>query len=455
VRAPRDCYNDAVFPRSVTKPVPAEYSVREQRAWYVYDWANSAFAVSVVAMFYGPYLTAIAKAGAGPDGFIRPFGIAIDARSFWSYMVSLSVALQVLVLPITGAIADYGRRKKECLAGTAYVGSAATIAMFFLKDGNYMLGGALFLIANIAFGASLVVYNSFLPEIAPPDQRDAVSSKGWAVGYAGGGVLLALNILLYSRAASFGIDEALAVRISLCSAGVWWAVFTIPTLIGVHNRGPARAIPPGKTAIGAAIGQLAHTIRDIRRYPQTLRFLLAYLLYNDAIQTVLSLATQFGSDELKIPISQLTILILMVQFVAMGGALGFDWLAARTSAKKAIAVSLIIWVFVPAYIYAFVHTAAEFFAMGALVAIVMGGSQALSRSLFAQFIPKGSEAEYFGVYEISDKGTSWLCPILFGLALQFTGSYRTALLSLIVFFVAGLLMLFTVDVAKGQRDVVG
>jgi UMF1 family MFS transporter len=430
-------------------------SDREKRGWYLYDWANSAFATTVVALFLGPYLTALAKSATGPDGFIHPFGIRVDPRSFWSYVVGISVAAQVVILPVAGAIADYGRRKKEALAATAYLGAVATSAMFFLKGSDYLLGGALFVLANVTFGASVVIYNSFLPEIAAPDERDAVSSKGWAIGYLGGGLLLALNLLLYLGAARIGISEGLAVRISLSSAGVWWAIFTIPTLLALRNRGEPKPIPPKQNAIGTAVRQLAGTARDMRRYPETLTFLIAYLLYNDAIQAVLALATQFGSDELKIPVSQLTLAILMVQFVGFFGAIGFNWLAAAINAKQSVIVSLAIWTSVLVYIYLAVKTTLDFFIVAAIVAIVMGGSQALSRSLYAQLVPKGKEAEYFGIYEISDKGTSWLCPILFGLALQFTGSYRVAMLSLIIFFAAGLLVLVRVDMAKGERDVLG
>jgi len=429
------------------------YSLREQRGWYLYDWANSAFFTTVVALFLGPYLTSLAKAAADAQGYVHPLGLNIDARSYWSYMVSLSVGLQVLVLPLAGAIADFGRRKKECLAAAAYVGSAATVLMFFLQGANYLWGGLLFLIANVSMGASVVVYNSFLPEIAPPEDRDNVSSKGWAIGYAGGGLLLALNLLLYTRAESFGITEAMAVRISLASAGAWCALFTIPTLLALRNRGPARPLPPGQSLLGAGARQLRHTVADIRRFPETLRFLIGYLLYNDAIQAVLSLATQFGNDELKIPLSQLTLAFLMSQFVGIAGALAFNALAVRMGAKRAIAVSLVIWTGVLIYVYGFVHTTGEFFVAVAWVAVAMGGSQALSRSLFAQFIPTGKEAEYFGVYEITDKGTSWLCTLMFGLVLQFTRSYRTAILSLILFFAAGLIVLVRVNVEKGERDV--
>ncbi|MBV8844413.1 MAG: MFS transporter [Bryobacterales bacterium] len=429
-------------------------SDREKRGWYLYDWANSAFATTVIALFLGPYLTVLAKAAADPSGYIHPLGIRIDPRSFWSYMVGLSVAAQVVVLPVAGAIADYGRRKKEALAATAYLGATATMAMFFLQGRDYLSGGLLFLIANVTFGASVVVYNSFLPEIATPEERDAVSSKGWAIGYLGGGLLLALNLLLYLGAPKIGIGEGLAVRISLCSAGVWWAIFTVPTLLALRNRGERRPLPPTTLSmVKTAVRQLTHTLADMRRYPVTLTFLIAYLLYNDAIQAVLALATQFGSDELKIPVSQLTLAILMVQFVGFFGAIGFNWIAAAISAKRAVVLSLVIWTSVLVYIYLAVKTTRDFFIVAAIVAIVMGGSQALSRSIYAQLVPKGREAAYFGIYEISDKGTSWLCPILFGLALQFTGSYRVAMLSLIVFFGAGLLVLLRVDMAKGQRDV--
>jgi UMF1 family MFS transporter len=430
-----------------------EYSKREQRGWYLYDWANSPYFTSVLAVFLGPYLTTLAKAAADAKGFIYPFGIPVDARSLYPYLISISVGCQVLFLPMVGAIADYGHRKKELLGLTAFLGAAATTAMFFIHGTNYMLGAALLIVSNVSFGASIVVYNSFLPEIAPPEQRDAVSSRGWALGYAGGGVLLALNLLLLARADGLGIDEGMAVRISLASAGVWCVVFTTPVLLALRNRAPARTPPPGQNRVAIAFRQLAHTLRDTRRYPQTLLFLIAYMIYNDAIQTVLAVAGQFGSDGLKLPISQLTTAILMAQFVGIFGAVGFSRLAARIGAKTAVVASLAMWVAILIYIYAFVFNAVQFFLVTAAVAIVMGGSQALSRSLFAQLVPQGKEAEYFSIYEISDKGTSWLGPAFYGLALQWTGSYRAAILSLIVFFVAGLAFLSRVNMKKGVRDV--
>jgi MFS transporter, UMF1 family len=431
----------------------SDYSAREQHGWYMYDFAQSAFSTTCITLFLGPYLTALAKAAADAHGMVHPLRLDVDARSYWSYLISLSVILQVLFLPMLGAVADYSRRKKEMLGLVAYIGAGATIAMFLLQGNRYLMGGMLFLIANVSFGAGVTIYNSFLPEIAPHEDRDAVSSKGWGMGYVGGGTLLALNLLLYLNASRIGMSDSMAVRISLCSAGAWWALFTIPPLIRLRNRGPAHVLAAGQNAVATVVRQLAHTIGQMRRYPQTMRFVIAFLLYNDAIQTVIALASQFGNDELKIPISQLTLAILMVQFVAFFGAMGFNALARIITAKRAVAVSLAIWSATLIYIYLEVRTTLQFFIMAAVVALVLGGSQALSRSLYAQLIPKFKEAEYYSLYEVTDKGTSWLCPLFFGLALQFTKSYRIAILSLIIFFLAGLFVLLGVDVERGERDV--
>jgi MFS transporter, UMF1 family len=434
-------------------PPHVAYSRREQRGWYFYDWANSAFYTTVVTVFFGPYVTTVlARNAADAAGFIHPLGINIAVRAYWGYLVSAAVILQVLLLPLAGALADYSHRKKQLLALFAYAGAGATIAMFFLEGSAYVAAGLLFLLANTAFGASVVIYNSFLPEIAPPEERDSVSSKGWGIGYIGGGLLLALNLLMYVKPAALGLNEQLAVRLSLASAGVWWAAFTLIPLRTLRNRTPARRLAHGESAVRASLRQLAGTLRDIRSYPQTLRFLIAYLLYNDGIQTVIALATQFGHDELKIAMGPLALAILMVQFVAFFGSIAFNWIAQAISAKRAVILSLVIWTGVVLAMYSWVRTTAQYFAMAAVVALVLGGSQALSRSLFSQMIPKGREGEYFSLYEISDKGTSWLCPLLFGLALQFTKSYRLAILSLIIFFVLGLLILARVDVRRAAVE---
>ena len=429
---------------------------REQVGWYVYDWANSAFYTTVVTVFLGPYLTGIAKAAAESLGegntFVYPLGIKVFYGSFFPYVVALSVGLQMVFLPILGAIADYSHRKKQMLALFAYVGSFATVGLYFLQGTNYLLGGGLFVLANLSYGASIVFYNSFLPDIASAEERDHVSSVGWAIGYLGGGLLLALNLYLFSKAESFGLTSGQAVRISLASSGAWWAAFTLIPLATLKNRRPVKEPPAEQHFIATGFKQLVHTIRTARQYPQTLLFLIAYLLYNDAIQAVIALASVFGSEELKLEQSTLVQVILMVQFAAFFGALLFNWVAKVTGSKRAIMVSLVIWTGVLVYAYALLQTKLQFFILGAVIAVVLGGSQALSRSVYSLMIPKGQEAEYFSLYEVSDKGTSWLAPLMFGLALQITGNYRVAILSLVVFFIAGLALLSRVNVRKAAIE---
>jgi len=425
---------------------------REQIGWYFYDWANSAFATTVVTVFLGPYLTTVAKAAADSDGFVYPLGIKVNAGSFFPYIVSLSVLFQVAFLPFMGAIADYSHRKKQMLALFAYLGAFITMGMYFLQGTNYLLGGMLFIIANLCFGVSIVFYNAFLPEISTPDERDSVSSMGWAVGYLGDGILLALNLLLFFKADALGLTTEQAVRINLASAGMWWAVFTLIPLATLKRRQPIKSLPHGETYLSAGFKQLRKTLGKARAYPQTLIFLVAYLIYNDGIQTVITLSSQFGQEELGLPVSTLTVVILMVQFVAFFGAILFNYVSKAVGGKRAIIISLLIWSGALIYAYGFLRTTLHFFILAAVIALVLGGSQALSRSVFSLMIPKGQEAEYFGLYEVSDKGTSWLGPLLFGLALQFTGSYRIALLSLVIFFIVGLMLLIGVNIRKAAIE---
>ncbi len=425
---------------------------REQRGWYFYDWANSAFSTTVVTVFLGPYLTTITKAAADAQGFVYPLGIKVNAGSFFPYIVSLSVLLQVIFLPVLGAIADYSHRKRQMMALFAYLGALTTMGMYFLQGTRYLLGGLLFLIANLSFGASVVFYNAFLPEIARPEERDSVSSLGWALGYLGGGLLLLMNLVLVSKAGAFGLETGQAVRISLASAGVWWAIFTIIPLVALKSRQPVRSLPPHASYLTIGFRQLRSTLSQASNYPQTMLFLAAYLLYNDGIQAVITLSSQFGQEELGLPISTLTTVILMVQFVAFFGSILFNYIAKGVGARNAIMVSLVIWTGTLVYAYGFLQTESQFFILAAVIAIVLGGSQALSRSVYSMMIPKGREAEYFSLYEISERGTSWLGPLLFGLSLQFTGSYRIAIGSLVIFFIAGLVLLTRVDVRKAAAE---
>jgi UMF1 family MFS transporter len=436
------------------RPVPSS-DRRERVGWYFYDWANSAFPTTVVTVFLGPYLTSIAENAAGCDPqagcqgrTVSLLGFAIAPGSLFPYLVSLSVFLTVFVLPVVGAIADRSPRKKELLALFAYLGAGATMAMLFLTGDRFALGAVLFIVANVSFGASVVVYNSFLPQIAGPNERDSVSSIGWAVGYIGGGLLLALNVAAVLGKDALGLDTAEVARYSIVSAGVWWAVFTTVPLLVLRNRMPELG-PVRGPALLEGFRQLWRTLRQLRAYPLTLFFLAAYLVYNDGIQTVISLASVYGVKELKLSDEVLVPTILMVQFLAFVGALGMGALARRIGAWKTVLLSLVLWTVVIGVAYQLpAGQAVPFIVLGGGIGIVLGGSQALSRSLFSQLIPAGKEGEYFSLYEISDKGTSWLGPLLFGLAYGITGSYRTAIISLLVFFVAGFLLLLMVPMRR-------
>ncbi len=423
---------------------------REILGWTMYDWANSAFSTTVVTALLGPYLEGLEATLAEAGTPFSLFGRALEPGSFFAYCVSLSVFLQVFFLPILGTIADHSTHKKRLLLAFAYTGGFATIILFFVQANTILLGGLLFIIANLCFGGAIVFYNSFLPDITTPDMRDSVSSRGFAYGYLGGGLLLALNFVLLSMMD----DTALAVRLSLASAGVWWIVFTyIFPQQRLRQRSAARALPAGESYFSHSLKQLRSTFGEMRsKYPVTLRYLIAYLVYNDGIQTVITMAAVFATSELGVDPTTVLLLVLMIQFVAFAGALIFGKLAAKIGAKRSLITTLVIWSGIVIYAYAFLNSEAQLWIMGVFLALVLGGSQALSRSLFSQMIPENQEAEYFGFYEISERGTSWLGPVIFGVVNQVTGSQRLALVSLIIFFVLGLILLIPVRVRKGIID---
>ena len=425
---------------------------RETRGWMLYDFANSAFSTTVVTTFLGPYLTGIIAAQVGEKGSFTLLGIPIAAESFFTYCVSISVLLQVFILPVLGAIADYSNLKKRLMLFFAVLGALCTIGLYFITGSLYVLGGLLFILANVAFGASIVFYNAFLPQITTPDQRDRVSSRGWAMGYLGGGLLLLLNLVLYQLRNTIGMDAGTAARISLASAGVWWLVFGYLAIRQLHERGAQRELPAGESYLKIGFKQLAQTLREFRKYPMTLRYLIAYLLYNDGVQTVIVVSALFGAQELGMDSSSLILVVLMVQFVGIFGALLFGFVAGKIGAKRAIILSLLIWSAIAVWAQLSLKSVGEFWVLAAFVAIVLGGTQALSRSLFSQMIPREREAEFFSFYEISDKGTSWIGTMLFGVVTQLTGSMRTAIFSLIVLFVSGLLLLITVNVPLAIRE---
>ncbi|MFI7612179.1 MFS transporter [Nonomuraea terrae] len=449
---------------------------REQRGWYVYDWANSAFYTTVISVFLGPYLIPVAKtaacaqdfpsvasatcvdtfdqlAAANPGlGYVDVFGADIRPAAFFGLITTVAVFLQILWLPIVGALADHTGRKREMLGGFAYLGALATMGLFFVEGDRYMLGGVLFVLANLAYGSSIVVYDSFLPQISSAQERDAVSSRGWAIGYLGGGLLLALNLVLFLQHESLGLDEGMAVRICMMSAGLWWATFTIVPLLRLRNRPVPRHETTALASVGGSFRQLWRTLSGLRRYPLTLLFLVAYLVYNDGVQTVIGNSAAFASEALKLDQTVQITAILMVQFVAFFGALLLGRLARTYGTKRTVLASLVLWTVIVAMgLFVAEGQALQFYLMAFAIAIVLGGTQALSRSLFSLVIPKGREAEYFSLLQISDKGSAFIGSLTVTIALQLTNSYRIAIVSMVIFFVVGFVLLALTNLPKAIR----
>jgi UMF1 family MFS transporter len=432
---------------------------REIFGWIVYDWANSAFSTTVVAALFGDYLTRLAQAAVGENGVILAAGpFLVTAKSLAPFTVGLSVFLQVFLLPVLGALGDYSALKKRLMMFFCYAGVVTTCLLFFLTPGRHIFGAIVFIIANVGFGAAVVFYNSFLPDITTEDQRDRVSSRGYAWGYLGGGLLLALNLVFVFTSAKLGISTGMAVRLSLLSAGLWWGGFALITFRRLQNRPAVRALPANQSYLTIGFAELASTFSELRRLRETLKYLIGYLFYNDGIQTVIAVSGVFMGQELfaarglETPPSFLLGILLTVQFLAFFGALGFERLARVIGTKRAILVSLIGWAGIVTYVYGFLYTVTQAWVLAVFIALVLGGSQALSRSLFSQMIPKGREGSFFGLYEISERGTSWLGPIVFATVVAYTDSYRQAILSLIAFFVIGSVVLLLTDTRRAIHD---
>ena len=433
---------------------------KEIFGWLSYDWANHAFFTLFLGVLIAEYLTSLAQKAVGENGaVITLMGYElVTAKSMYSYAVGLSVFLQVFFLPVLGAIADYTHLKKTFLAVFCYLGAFACALMFFVKDEMYLVGALLFIVANLSAGASIVFFNSFLSDITTEDRRDKVSSWGFASGYLGGFLTLVIGTLLLFNAEALGITTGTAARICFLICGVWWAGFSIFTFKYLKSRAPKRSAPEGRNFIVTGFSELKGTLKELLRLKHTLRFLIGYLLYNDGIQTVIAMSALFLSQELFVANgletdrTVLFIAFMIAQGVGFIGSLAFERIAHFTSTKTAILISLGIWSAIVIYGYGFLHSVTEAYIMSAAIGFVLGGSQALSRSLFSQMIPAGRESAFFGIYAISERGTSWIGPIVFGLVAQLTNSYRPAILCLIVFFVVGSIILLLTNTRQAILD---
>lgn len=433
---------------------------RQQKAWNWYDWANSAYYTTVLSVLFGPYMITVAGRAAGcadPDETcnktVSLLGLHLAAGSLPSYLTSFATIAGAFVLPVVGAWVDRSARKRVHMAAFAWSGAAFASLLFFMEGDNWQLGAVAVVMSSVLAGCAMVSYYAILVDISTEEERDHVSSRGWAFGYLGGGVLLLLNLVLVLMPGTFGLDTETAVRLSLLSAAVWWAGFTIIPFVRLRDHAPVDVVPVEGGVLKRSFGQLVDTFKDMRNYPMTLTFLLAYVFYNDGIQTVIYAASTYGQKQLGFETSVLIATILLIQFVAFGGALFFGRLAARHGAYRLILWGTFAWMLiVVAALLLPERNLVLFLLVAVAIGVVMGGTQALSRSFFSLLIPRGREGAYFSLYNAAERGTSWFGTLLFGVVFQVTGSYRPAILALIVFFVLGAFFLLRLDAARGVRD---
>jgi UMF1 family MFS transporter len=415
---------------------------RELRAWAYYDVANSAWMTTMLQMFSPAFFVPFAASQLPPD----------VARSRFAFGTSLMVVVVGLLGPWLGALADYKGRKKAFMAAFLGAGALLTAGLYFVRDGQWPLALALYGLANVAVTSTLAFYNALLPGIARPEEVDRVSTAGFALGYLGGGVLFALNGWMMASPATFGLTSAIqAFQVSCVMVAAWWVLFSIPLFRHVEEPAPRLepGEPAGESASRIALRRLADTFRELRRHRDAGFLLLAFLVYNDGVNTIIRMGTTFA-DEIGLPTSQVFVAVLMIQFVGIPFAFAFGLLADRIGAKRSIYLALAVYVVLTVLAYG-MSTIGQFFAFAFTVAMVMGGIQALSRSLFASLVPQHKAGEMFGFFGIFDRFGGAIGSFIFGAMLALTGSSRPAILSLVVLFLVGAFLLSRVDVERGRR----
>jgi len=409
----------------------------------MYDWANSAFYTTIVAAVFPIYYRTVA-AGGQSDA---------DATSRYAWATAIAIFIVAVVAPLLGAVADFAALKKRMLAVFLALGASSTAAMFWITEGDWSLALVLFAIANVGVAGSIVFYESLLPHLVREDELDRVSSAGYALGYLGGGTLLAVNLLMIQRPALFGIpDTATATRLTFVSVAIWWVVFSIPLFRRVPE--PAVQLGPGEqlgaNALLAGARRLGVTFRELRRYRQAFVLLLAFLLYNDGIQTMIRMAAIYGTG-IGLPQGAMISALLLTQFIGVPCAFLFGIAAGRVGAKTAIFAGLSVYLVISVLGY-FMSTATHFFILAGLVGMVQGGTQALSRSLFASMVPRHKASEFFAFFGVFERYAGVLGPAIFALVVEYTGSGRSAILAVSGFFISGGAVLALVDVAGGRSD---
>jgi UMF1 family MFS transporter len=416
---------------------------RELVAWAMYDWANSAFWTTVIVAVFPPFFSEYAA-----DGLA-----SLEATSRYAWGTTIAVTIVAIIAPVLGTIADQRAMKKPLLGAFLIIGVTATLLMATIGRGEWRYALLLFIVANVGVASTLVFYDSLLPHIAAPDEFDRVSTAGYAIGFIGGGVLLLVNLAWILSPGTFGLSGTVdAIKLSLASVGVWWLLFSIPLFRVVREpavRSPATARP---FQLGATIRTTWNTFQELRRHRHALWMLVAFLLYNDGIQTIIRMSSIYGA-EIGIDRNAQIAAFVMVQFVGVPCSFLFGAAAGRIGAKTALFVTLTVYMGITILGY-FLMTAWQFFALAFLVGIVQGPSQALSRSLYARMIPKEKSSECFGFFAVFEKFAGIAGPAVFAGSITLFQSSRAAVLSVLVFFVLGAMALTRVDVAAGEAQAV-
>jgi len=425
---------------------------REKFGWCLYDWANSAFATTILAAILPVYFAEQIVPEQGVNLDFPGFRGCLSATSLWGYASGLTSFLILVSAPLLGGIADQAQNKKAFLMTFCYLGAFLTILMFFSGPGDIFYILTLFCLAQYFFVGGNVFYDAFLPSIAKGREMDRLSGQGYALGYLGGGLLLALNVLFIQFSDTFEVHKATAVRMSLASAGLWWALFGTVSFLLFHEK--ERPYPEQKSICQAAVEGLRKTwevTRAVARYRQVLIFLVAYMLYNDGVQTVIRMASIYGKEELHLNTGTLLGTLLMVQFIGIGGAIFMSWVARKVGTKQTIMGLLVIWFLLTIFAYS-MNTSLEFWMLGATVGLILGGTQALSRSFYGRLIPEGHSAQFFGYFSVFAKLSAIWGPILFAYIRQTTGTSRLSVLAVSLFFLAGGFVLFFVKEEYEKSD---
>jgi UMF1 family MFS transporter len=410
-------------------------------AWCMYDWANSAFATTIMAAIFPPFYRSLVTGAGLPES---------NATAYWGYTTSIALLIIALIAPVLGAVSDSTGGKKLYVAFFAWLGILSTAAFLVIGTDTWLLASTLFILGNIGFAGANVFYESMLPHIAKNDDIDRISTRGYAMGYVGGGILLVINVLWVLKPGIFGMpDVGFALRASFLSVAVWWALFSIPFFRHVPEPPLVKRSSTSVNPVYAGFANLSSTFNEIKRYKHLLIFLAAFWIYNDGIGTIIKMATAYG-DEIGIRMSDMITALIITQFVGIPFSFLFGALAGKIGTKPSILMALGVYSLISIAGF-YMQTATHFYILAFMVGTVQGGSQALSRSLYGIMVPKHKSAEFFGFFSTSAKFAGIFGPLIFGLVSQTAGGSRLSILSVIVFFIAGGTMLLFVNVDEGTR----